>query len=291
MDERFADEIRNDPRPTAELIHLALTEKDEDAAWEPVPVLQYRASRDVLEAAKQLCTSQTPIERTLGANILGQLGLPERTFPSECFECLAKMLPAESDPDVLNAIAVAFGHLHDPCCIDLLVHLKTHPNCDVRFGLVHGISGHENPKAIETLIELSRDQDEDVRNWATFGLGTLIDADSHEIREALLARTTDADGECRGEALVGLARRKEGRVFEPLLKELADDEVGTLAIEAAEYMADLRLLPALLELRNECLDHSGKPDDDIDRAIASCRGTQVSNPKESDTLPEFPHPA
>jgi HEAT repeat protein len=271
MDERFADQKRNDLRTTAELIHLALTEKDEDAAWEPVMVLQYRASREVLEAAERLCASQSPIERTLGANILGQLGIPERTFPTECFECLAGMLPAESDPDVLNAVAVAFGHLHDPRCIDLLVHLKTHPNCDVRYGLVHGISGHDHPLAIETLIELSKDEDEDVRNWATFGLATLIDADSLAIRESLLVRTIDVQDECRGEALVGLARRKDLRVFELLLKELAADEVGTLAVEAAEYLADPRLLPALLKLRDDCFDNSGKPDDDIDRAIASCK--------------------
>jgi HEAT repeat protein len=274
MTEQFADEKRNDPRSTEELIRLALTETNEDAAWEPVGVLRYRATREVLDAAERLCVSPIAKERELAANILSQLGVPERSFPAECFDCLAKMLHTESDPDVLQAISIAFGFLDDPRCIDLLIPLKSHTDGDVRFGVVRGLSGHDHPAAIETLIELSRDEDEDVRDWATFGLGTLIESDTHEIREALLARTLDTHDDCRGEALVGLARRKDERVIEPLLKEITSDGVGSLAIEAAEEIGSPRLLPALLELKEELVNAPGTNTDDVDRAIASCSENQ-----------------
>jgi hypothetical protein len=70
----------------------------------------YKGSREVLEAATRLCASDSADERQLGANILSQLGMPDRTLPDECFEILAAMLTKETDPNVLECIGVAFGH-------------------------------------------------------------------------------------------------------------------------------------------------------------------------------------
>jgi HEAT repeat protein len=242
---------RNDPRATDELIHLALTEPDESAAWDPVTVLHYRGSREVLEAARVLCQSSKPTERELGADILGQLGVPNRTFPEECFRILSEMLGKEPEPGVLRCIGVALGHLHDARAVELLIPLKTHPSAEVRSGVVSGLSGHENTSAIAALIELSRDDDEDVRDWATFGIGSLVDADTAEIRSALAARISDARAETRGEALVGLARRKDDRAVEPLIRELRSESVGQLVLEAAETMGDSRLCSALARLKSE----------------------------------------
>jgi hypothetical protein len=110
---------RRDPRSTGELIRFALNEEDEHAAWEPVVVLHCRGTPEVLAAAESLCFSSACKERVLGANILGQLGVPDRAFPEECFRILIEMLGTERDPNVLEAIGVAFGHLDDkraiPC--------------------------------------------------------------------------------------------------------------------------------------------------------------------------------
>lgn len=236
-------ERRNDPRPTGELIRIALTEEDEHAAWDPVTTLHFRGTKEVLEHARQLCNSPIPKERKLGADILGQLGIPDRTFPDDCFQILATTLSYEKEPIVLAAIAIAFGHLHDPRGIPLLAPLKNHSDSDVRYGVVHGISRHKNELAIQTLIDLSKDSDMDVRNWATFGLGSMIDTDTPEIRKALFDRTTESDHEIRGEALVGLARRKDERVLDLLIEGLSLDHVGILALEAAEELADPRLAP------------------------------------------------
>jgi HEAT repeat protein len=280
MDEEFDDEKRNDPRLTADLIHLALTETDEDAAWEPVTVLQCRATHEVLDTAEQLCASSVAKEREVGANILGQLGSPKRTFPDECFQVLSRMLLTEEDPGTLNAIAVAFGHLHDPRCIDLLIPLKTHPNEDVRYGVVHGLGWHNHPATIEAMIELSRDVDDDVRDWATFYLGGLNDSgtpeitfiDTPEIREVLWARVSDSYVDARMEAFVGLAYRKDSRIVKPLLEELAADNVDEMAIEAAGELGDSRLLPALLKLKDWWPGDSKWDAELLDKAIASCRG-------------------
>ena len=243
---------RNDPRSIEELVRLALTEQDEDAAGEAVTILHHKGSREVLESATRLCASDSADERQLGANILGQLGMPDRTFPNECFEILAAMLAKETDPNVLECIGVAFGHLEDPRAIQLLLPLKSHANSDVRFGVVLGITGYNRPDAIGVLIELSRDSEESVRDWATFALGTVIPADTPEIREALFARLSDRHDETRGEALVGLALRKDERVIEPLISDLSSGNAGRLTLEAAEALGDPRLYPVLVELKSCC---------------------------------------
>jgi HEAT repeat protein len=251
-DLNYGQEKRDDPRSIEELVSLALTEQDEDAAWEAVTILHYKGSREVLEAATRLCASDSADERQLGADILGQLGVPDRTFPDECFEILAAMLTKETDPNVLECIGVAFGHLKDPRAIELLLPLKCHANSDVRFGVVLGLTGHDRPDVIAALIELSRDDEELVRTWATFALGTMSSADSPPIREALFARIFDPHDETRGEAVVGLALRKDERVIEPLISDLSSGNAGRLTLEAAEAIGDPRLYPALVELKNCC---------------------------------------
>ena len=106
-----------------------------------------------------------------------------------------------------------------------------------------------------------------VRDWATFGLGSMIEADTPPIREALFARLSDADDTVRGEALVGLALRKDERAIEPLIQELERhpaEKTGSLLIEAAEEMADTRLLPILTRLKQS----SGSKK--FDEAIQCC---------------------
>jgi HEAT repeat protein len=265
----FGWEKHSDPRSVEELVRLALAEQDEDVASEAVTILHYRGSREVLEAATRLCASERADERQLGANILGQLGVPKRTFPGECFETLAAMLARETDPSVLECIGVAFGHLEDPRAIELLLPLKNHTNPDVRFGAALGLSGHDRPDAIEALIELSRDSEEMVRTWATFALGTMISADTPEIRAALFARISDPHDETRGEGLVGLALRKDPRVIEPLIADLSSGNAGRLTLEAAEAIGDPRLYPALVELRSCCSDDSSNAAL-LKDALASC---------------------
>ena len=265
----YGKEKRNDPRSAEELIRLALTETDDDAAREPVTVLHYKGTRDVLDAAAGLCFSSVERERELGADILGQLGVPDRTFPSESFDILTRMLRTESAPTVLESIGVALGHLRDIRAVPLLLPLASHPDADVRFGVVIGLTGHDNPDAIAGLIQLSRDEDAHVRDWATFALGTQTDADTPEIRDALFARTIDLDDDTRGEALVGLARRKDSRVVEPLIRELSGGCFGPLAVEAAEQIGDPRLYSTL-----KALEHvwpADSPDEQLlADALASC---------------------
>jgi len=85
---------------------------------------------------------------------------------------------------------------------------------------------------------LMRDADEDVRDWATFGLGVLGDEDSSEIRGALCKRITDPNRVVREEAILALSKRKELRVVPALLAELNQPDISERLKGAAESFLD-----------------------------------------------------
>jgi len=249
-DQDWQEARRRDSRGTHELIAQALTAPDEEAAWEAITVLHWRATREVLDAARALAASACPLERGSGADILGQLGVPERVFADVAIDCLVAMLDREQDEEVLQSIAIALGHQGTRRGIGPLLRLTNHPSAHVRQAVIHGLA-HEDDRAIAALIGLSTDSAVLVRDWATFTLGSQLDADTPALRAALAARLEDPDGVTRGEALVGLARRGDRQVVEPLLRELAsgqNDDARDYAVEAAALIDDPRLAKALQAL-------------------------------------------
>ncbi|HLZ56455.1 MAG TPA: HEAT repeat domain-containing protein, partial [Ktedonosporobacter sp.] len=214
----FRQEGHADPCKNEELLHIALTEEDEDVAWSAVAELQRRGDDPVYRLACDLCTAEDVHARQIGANILGQLGWGARTFPKESVATLLMMLDWEQEPEVLSAVAIALGHRHDAQAIGPLARFKDHLHASVRLGVVHGLLGYEDELAIQTLIAFSLDPQAEIRDWATFGLGSTIETDTPAVRSALLARLGDEDEDTRGEAIVGLARRGDRRMIEPLIK-------------------------------------------------------------------------
>jgi HEAT repeat protein len=269
----MSENFTTDPRRTEEILHQTIVTTDEEIYWDNVWILQSRGGNTELSAASKLCESQIPNERILGVQILGQLGMPARTLVPECGDVLLKLLAIESDSKVIASLGIACGHLGDPRCVLPLVKWKNHPNPGVRMGVVLGATSHEDELAIATLIELSADEDGDIRNWATFGLASQIETNTPEIRDALFDRAIletgddDPSSETRGEALLGLAMRKDLRVINPLIEELNSECVGTLAVEAALLIADARLSRPLMDLQ-EWWDLNPTL---LQNAIASCR--------------------
>ncbi len=101
---------KNDPRSIDQLVNVILSEPEEDVAWNALCALQWMDSREVLQRAESLCVSQCSRERILGANMLGQLGLPDRTFPIEYCKHLREILDDETDAYVLQAALVGLSH-------------------------------------------------------------------------------------------------------------------------------------------------------------------------------------
>ncbi|MFO1000938.1 MAG: HEAT repeat domain-containing protein [Planctomycetaceae bacterium] len=245
----FGQSECDDLRTIDELVGSALSETREESSWQAVSVLHRRGTGEVLEHAKRLSASCSNRERRLGADILGQLGVPDRTFPAECSAILCGMLSVEEDAQVLASILIALSFQNCSDAISLVTRFSEHSDPAVRHAVVLALASAECPDAITSLVRLSRDVDDNVRDWATFALGTLFESDTPQIRDALFDRIADGHDDTRGEALLGLARRKDSRVVDALIAELGSDHVGTLAIEAAEALASPALCQHLLRLR------------------------------------------
>lgn len=236
---------------------------------EAVMALHQQGDRATFDAVRPLLDAGDVHDRLLAVQVLGQLGVPERTLPALCLKALAARLETESEPTVLAALGVSLGHLDHPGVVELALPLAKHADARVRYGAVHALSRQEDPRAIAALVALSGDVEGEVRNWATFGLGSLTAVDTPALRDALEARLDDPelDGEIRGEALVGLAERGHPNLVGHVQKALA--ELDPLAVQAAALLGDPALHPQLLALR----DHprmTPRFEETLDEAIARC---------------------
>jgi HEAT repeat protein len=83
------------------------------------------------------------------------------------------------------------------------------------------------------LLKLTSDTSAEIRDWAVFGLGVQGDADSPEIRQALLRCLDDMDEDVREEAAVGLGKRRDQRLIPTLLAMLDHPGVKIRVAEAA----------------------------------------------------------
>ena len=273
-------------KPAREVVEAALREEpDSHERWHHVVTLHKRGDDESFLAAAELLDSPNPDRRALGADILAQLGaapgvpVEDRPLAGPAFQLLLQRIGMEPHPDVLQSIATAFGHLADPRGIPALHALRSHPNEDVRHAVVFGLLGEDDALAVETLVELSRDPDPNLRDWATFGLGTQIERDDPQIREALVARLDDPDDNTRGEALRGLAARGDERAIPRLLMELeshAELEDPSLVEEALLALAgrspDARLCPHVERARHEWDEAcpGERMPDDFQAAVQAC---------------------
>lgn len=247
------DAARAMPATTEELVARALEgEEDDEGAWEAVNELRRRGGAAELQAAKALIQSTDAKRRGRGVDVLAQLGMPEPSeeLKRECVGLLLDTLAMETESSVLNSIGTALGHQQAPEAVDAMWPHRAHPDAGVRLGVVMAMSNHPVSRAIEALITLSSDEDEDVRNWACFGLGSQLETvDTPALRDALAARLDDQNREVRGEALFGLAARQDLRALEPIRRALQDPGVIVLEIEAAAALGDHSFLPLLEAVR------------------------------------------
>ena len=189
----------------------------------PFNELQIRGEVETFNRACSMCSDSRPEIREMAALILSQLGPSDVPAPlrNQAVPLLLELLTTDPSPCVRSAAAFGFGHInaHD-VARDALIAAANDPSPAVREGVAFALSEDDDPSAISTMIELMDDIDEDVREAATFGVGTMHEGDSPTIREALSKRITDPFEGVRFEAYAGLAARKDKRILARLIEEL-----------------------------------------------------------------------
>jgi len=221
---------------------------EDEAPWDAVSKIRSNGSREVFSLAAEWLRDSSALRRARAAAILAQLrspsevptDKPEWLFRDETYPLIVEMLKRENDPMVLGSGIAALGHLYNPAAIPIISSYAAHSDEDVRFSVACALGHFPNdPEAVSPLLVLTHDDDSDVRDWAVFGLGVQGDADSAEIRDALVERFTDDDEDVREEALVGLSKRRDLRAL-PILRSLLDaPELKLRVAEAASAMLGL----------------------------------------------------
>jgi HEAT repeat protein len=220
-------------------------EYDDEAPWHAVHALRRIGSREVLEIASSWCRSDEPLKRARGADVLAQLGEasdhPENAFPEESFSAVVSLAESEKEIQPLSSAIHALGHIGDSRGIPLLIRYRNRPEAEIRFAVACACGSFAGePPVIVALEDLMRDSDEDVRDWATFALGSLTTLDTPEIRDALAERLSDPYADVVDEALAGLAQRHDQRALPILIERLKQPEVDDMTLESAEEMLGMR---------------------------------------------------
>jgi HEAT repeat protein len=244
---------------------------DDDAYWNAIGSLQRSVPDEVWACVAPLADDSDARLRALVPDVLRFLGGKERPLREQTVLLLKSMLEREQASAVISAVAYAFIDLAHPAAVDVLRPFISHPDAGVREAAVHGLLPVAE-RAISALVQLSRDEDENVRNWATFGLGSQLGepgapgfVDTPEVRDALAQRLDDPHSETRAEASLGLAKRGDERAIPVIARELERETEWLHYVEAAEHLGDPRLFDALVTASK-----SAHPPADLSAALAAC---------------------
>ncbi|MEV0583463.1 ankyrin repeat domain-containing protein [Nonomuraea sp. NPDC050310] len=234
--------------PVAQLVARALAHRDvdEDAEtwWVVADSLGRRAgtsdAEETYEALSTLCVSEDAREREFGVDAIAQFGVTEdgdKPYRERTLPLLQKMATTEGNPQVLRSVLSALGHQGDPRALPQVLEIIGRPGHKRTMTDAIALADVLPPdggEGLELLIEMTADESDEVRDWATAGLANQA-ADTPAIREALAARLDDSDLHTVAEASRGLAQRGDARAeagIKRVLAESDDPYDRELAVEA-----------------------------------------------------------
>lgn len=254
-------------------------EYDDDASWEAVAILRLRGTAEVFEEAKRYCELEEPRTRARGLSVLAQLGAgkpdAERPFMAASVEIAIDHLQ-DSDLESVRCAAWALSHLGIEPAVAALIDLRSHPDPEVRQAIVCCTRLRNHPQAVSILTTLMEDENEVVRDWATFSIGSDdYEASGAEINAALHGRLTDTYDDARREAIWGLARRNDPVGLKMLLDILQSDEWWSGDEFAAEEILDAK---------------SGTPIDELRQGLRNLVANILAQIRRGDRLADSPHP-
>ena len=170
-----AARVELERKSTQELFAATLAgEYHDDAPCDAVSVLRGRGTPEAFELAREFCQSENPRARARGLSVLAQLGagkpVEERPFMAESVSIAISHL-GDSHPDVVSSAAWALSHLGTEPAVAALVGLRSHPDPEVRQSVACCTDLMNHPEAVAILVALMEDENEVVRDWATFKVG------------------------------------------------------------------------------------------------------------------------
>ena len=180
----------------------------EEATCGPACTSQRPKRLEALAAACARLGAAAEADRIAAWDAIGDLcsGLP--ALGAQTWPAVAGALADERAADVLEAALQAVHLLGVEDSRDAVLRHAASPWTPVRLAVAQALPAVAGdppaPAVVAALVRLTDDADDDVRDWATFGLGSSLTIDSIGIRGALWRRVDDEHGDTRAEAIVAL---------------------------------------------------------------------------------------
>ena len=270
---------------TKSLVGMGLQDVYSDQYWDIVAELNTRATTEMVEAAQSMFESANWHKRVMAVHILGEMTL--RNPSKNCYQSYAveqthEILCRALRDQCLQVVIAALrglGYRPAPEAVTAIMQYADHPDAQVRKAVAVSLGSYAQNQCLDVLLRLAADANDDVRDWATFSLNLICQngIDTPAVRERLWVNMYDTYGEVRGEAILGLAMRKDPGVTDFLLNKTDVSYYGFCELEAAETLADPRLYPVLEKFWNQC---STDNDTDIAWLSALRDAMQACQPKE-----------
>jgi len=249
-----------------QLISKAYHTEDEDIYMSYINQLRERGDDEVFQLTKELVYSKDSVYREISASILSQFGYKTKLYRGESIYLLAKLLH-DKDEDVVSKAIYGFGHRRCTRYADKIASFVSSTSLPIREALAFSLGGYENQKSIDALILLMQDENYHVRNWSTFSLAQITESNTPKICDALYKNFFDENLEVRGEALLGLALRKDKRAIDAIVEDLQKPFYGSWIFSAIHEMPHELYIPYFLTY----IEHLSREDkeafsDEIDEA-------------------------
>jgi HEAT repeat protein len=241
-----------------------LLDDDKDKRYEVANDIA-KGGREVIPRAIELAEDARPRMREMACYILGQVGYPDPDYPlllirhPDGIPTLLKRLVSDIDAEVRAAAAYALSFHKVRSAAPALCRAASDPSCEVRYSVAIAlrtlrVAEWEDEKGrslrgevTAALLRLMDDEDDDVRDWATFGLSK-EGHDTPQVRARLWKALDDPYAGVRGGAARGLAELGDRALIPRLEKLLREDEdLSEYYFWAARELRDPILLPAVRE--------------------------------------------
>lgn len=241
-------------------VGMALQNWGSDESWKAISELQMCGSPEALILATRLAESRNYRKRALGLYMASQLRRRQKRCSlwkhRVCVGGDARNAFDWICSEVLFAAISGVGHRPHPLALPELIKFASHPDQKIRFEVAVALGHYSEPDSIDALLRLAKDDSDAVRDWATFGIGSMLEVDNSKVRDLLWANLQDNDEGVRGEALVGLAVRKDERII-PILLELLDTNCRVFELTASESLASPLLLEHLNWIKDLVANENG----------------------------------
>jgi HEAT repeats len=210
--------------------------------------LLHRPAQTLIQVCDGLLNSAELKRASLATYLLGQANRKHPELRSECCDRLRAILLVATEPELMSGAIAGLGVWRDEREFARFVELKAYSDPDVRMSVVHALTSLDTEESIRQLLSLTGDFDDEIRNWAVFGAGSMSERDFPELRQALAMALDDKYEIVRLEAAAGLASRRDRRAIEAVKALLESMEPGTTwhkLWEIAEVLAAPELVPVL----------------------------------------------